>query len=238
MADHEPRVPATADEEILSAEEAAVLSTLTDEKRIERIADEIWTGFRALEHVGAAVSVFGSARTPTDHPEYELARETARLCGEAGLTVITGGGPGTMEAANRGAQEAGVPSIGLNIELPFEQGLNDYVDIGLEFHYFFTRKVMFVRYASGFVVFPGGFGTLDELFEALTLIQTGKIRNFPVVLMVSDYWNGLIEWLNERALREGKIGPEDMDLLSVTDDPNQAVRILLSAAHRQARRPA
>ena len=238
MAEHEPRVPATLDEEILSAEEAAVLSTLTDEKRVERILDEIWTGFRALESVGAAVSFFGSARTPTDHPEYELARETARLCGEAGLTVITGGGPGTMEAANRGAKDAGVTSIGLNIELPYEEGPNQYVDIGLEFHYFFTRKVMFVRYASGFVVLPGGFGTLDELFEALTLIQTGKIRNFPVVLMVADYWNGLLDWLNERTRGEGKIGPDDMGLLSVTDDPEQAVRILLSAAHRQARRPA
>jgi uncharacterized protein (TIGR00730 family) len=143
-----------------------------------------------------------------------------------------------MEAANRGAKEAGALSIGLNIELPFEQGMNPYVELGLEFHYFFTRKVMFVRYASGFVVFPGGFGTLDELFESLTLIQTGKIRNFPVVLMGGDYWSGLLDWVRERALAEGKIDETDMDLLSVTDDPEQAVRILLSAAHRQARRSA
>jgi uncharacterized protein (TIGR00730 family) len=231
----EPRVPATSDEEILSAEEAMVLSTLDDETRIERIVEELRSGFRTLEDVGAAVSILGSARTTRDDPEYELARETARLAGEAGLTVITGGGPGSMEAANRGAQEAGALSVGVNIELPFEQGMNQYVDRGLEFHYFFTRKVMFVRYASGFVVFPGGFGTLDELFESLTLIQTGKVRNFPLILMVSDYWTGLLDWLRERALAEGKIDETDMALLSVSDDPEQAVRILLSAAHRQAR---
>jgi uncharacterized protein (TIGR00730 family) len=230
-----PRVPATLDEEILSAEEAAVLSTLDDESRIERIVEELRSGFKTLEDVGAAVSFFGSARTTHDDPEYELARETARAAGEAGLTVITGGGPGSMEAANRGAREAGALSIGLNIELPFEQGMNPYVDRGLEFHYFFTRKVMFVRYASGFVVFPGGFGTLDEMFESLTLIQTGKVRNFPVVLMGSDYWTGLLDWLRERALAEGKVDESDMALLSVSDDPEQAVRILLSAAHRQAR---
>ena len=237
MADREPRVPATLDEEILAAEESGVLSTLDDEKRIERISDELRTGFRALAHVGAAVSIFGSARTPADHPEYELARRTARLAGEAGLTVITGGGPGSMEAANLGAQDAGALSIGLNIELPFEQGMNPYVDLGLEFHYFFTRKVMFARYASGFVVFPGGFGTLDELFESLTLIQTGKIRNFPVVLMGSDYWAGMLAWLRERMLPGGKIDESDLDLVSAIDDPEQAVRILLSAAHRQARAP-
>jgi uncharacterized protein (TIGR00730 family) len=229
-------MPATLDEEILAAEEAGVLSTLGDEERLDRVADELRTGFEALSRVGAAVSFFGSARTPPGHPEYELARHTARLAGEAGLTVITGGGPGTMEAANRGAKEAGALSIGLNIELPFEQGMNPYVEVGLEFHYFFTRKVMFVRYASGFVVFPGGFGTLDELFESLTLIQTGKIRNFPVVLMGSEYWSGLLDWLRERALAEGKIDESDMELISLTDDPEQCVRILLSATLRQARR--
>jgi uncharacterized protein (TIGR00730 family) len=234
----EPRKPATLDEEILSAEEAAVLSILTDEVRIERIARELQMGFDALAHVGAAASFFGSARTPRGDPEYALARETARLAGEHGLSIITGGGPGTMEAANLGAREAGAQSIGLNIELPFEQGMNPYVDLGLEFHYFFTRKVMFVRYASGFVVFPGGFGTLDELFEALTLIQTGKIRNFPVVLVGSDYWSGLEGWLRERMLGEGKISPDDVELMAVTDDPERVCRLLLSAAHRQARRPA
>jgi uncharacterized protein (TIGR00730 family) len=232
----EPRTPATFDEEILAAGEAAVLSTLTDEARLERIEEELRMGFDALAHVGAAASFFGSARTPKEDPEYELARETARLAGEAGLGIITGGGPGTMEAANRGAREAGALSIGLNIELPFEH-VNPYVELGLEFHYFFARKVMFVRYASGFVVFPGGVGTLDELFESLTLIQTGKIRDFPVVLVGRDYWHGLLDWLRERALEEGKIDASDMELVSVTDDPREVVSILLSAAHRQARRP-
>ena len=238
MADHGPRSPRTADEEIIAAQEGAVRSTLTDESRIERISEELRTGFDALAHVGAAASFFGSARTPRDHPEYELARETARLAGEQGLAIITGGGPGSMEAANRGAQEANAPSIGLNIELPFEQGMNEYVDLGLTFHYFFTRKVMFVRYASGFVVFPGGFGTLDELFEALTLIQTDKIRNFPVVLVGSDYWSGLLDWARERMLAEGKIAEEDLDLLQLIDQPHAVCDRLLSAAHRQARRSA
>jgi uncharacterized protein (TIGR00730 family) len=231
----EPRMPATLDEEIISAQESAVVSTLTDAARIERIERELQVGFEALAHVGPAASFFGSARTPADHPEYRLARETARLVGDAGMAIITGGGPGSMEAANRGARDAGALSIGLNIELPFEQGLNPYCDIGLEFHYFFTRKVMFVRYASGFVVFPGGFGTLDETFEALTLIQTGKIRYFPVVLVGSDYWGGLVTWLRERMLPEGKISPPDADLLCVTDDPIEVRDRLMSAAHRQAR---
>jgi uncharacterized protein (TIGR00730 family) len=231
----EPRMPVTLDEEIIGAQEGAVVSTLTDAARLERIQDELEVGFRALAHVGAAASFFGSARTPRDDPEYTLARETAKLVGEAGLAVITGGGPGVMEAANRGARDARATSIGLNIELPFEQGLNSYLDIGLEFHYFFARKIMFVRYASGFVVFPGGFGTLDELFESLTLIQTGKVRNFPVVLVGSDYWSDLIEWLRKRVLGEGKISPADLDLLTVTDDPAEVRDVLMSAAHRQAR---
>jgi uncharacterized protein (TIGR00730 family) len=233
--DHGPRMPVTADEEIIGAQEGAVVSTLTDAARLERIHAELEVGFRSLAHVGAAASFFGSARTPPDDPEYKLARETAQLVGEAGLAVITGGGPGVMEAANRGARDAGVTSIGLNIELPFEQGINPYVDIGLEFHYFFARKIMFVRYASGFVVFPGGFGTLDELFESLTLIQTGKVRNFPVVLVGSDYWCDLIEWIKRRMLGEGKISSGDLDLLTVTDDPAEVRDRLMSAAHRQAR---
>jgi uncharacterized protein (TIGR00730 family) len=231
----EPRVPVTLDEELIGAEETALLSTLTDAARVERIRDEVEDGFRALAHVGAAASFFGSARTPPDDPEYALARETARLVGEEGMAIITGGGPGVMEAANRGARDAGALSIGLNIELPFEQGLNEYVDIGLDFHYFFARKIMFVRYASGFVVFPGGFGTLDELFESLTLIQTGKIRNFPVILVGSDYWCDLFEWLRDRVVAEGKISPDDMDLVTVTDDPAEVRERLMSAAHRQAR---
>ena len=231
----EPRVPETLDEELIGAEETAILSTLTDAARIERIRDELDEGFRALAHVGAAASFFGSARTTPDGPEYALARETARMVGEAGMAVITGGGPGVMEAANRGARDAGALSIGLGIELPFEQDMNGHLDIGLEFHYFFARKIMFVRYASGFVVFPGGFGTLDELFESLTLIQTGKVRNFPVILVGTDYWCDLIEWLRDRVLAEGKISPDDMDLVTVTDEPAEVRERLMSAAHRQAR---
>ena len=231
----EPRMPVTLDEELIGAEEAALLSTLTDAARVERIRDEIDEGFRALAHVGAAASFFGSARTPPDDPEYALARETARLVGEAGMAIITGGGPGVMEAANRGAKDAGALSIGLGIELPFEQGMNGHIDVGLEFHYFFARKIMFVRYASGFVVFPGGFGTLDELFESLTLIQTGKIRNFPIILVGTDYWCDLFEWLRDRLLGEGKISPGDLDLVTITDDPAEVRERLMSAAHRRAR---
>jgi uncharacterized protein (TIGR00730 family) len=238
MAKGEPRAPATLDEEIIAAEVPAVLSTLTDADRIDRVAAELRAGFDALAHVGAAVSIFGSARTPRSDPEYGRARETARLLGEAGFAIITGGGPGIMEAANRGASEAEAHSIGLNIELPFEQGMNPYVELGLEFHYFFARKVMFVRYASGFVVFPGGFGTLDEMFESLTLIQTGKVRHFPVLLVGRDYWSGLVDWVRERLLGERKISPEDIDLMRVTDDPDEVLRALQAAAHRQARRPA
>jgi uncharacterized protein (TIGR00730 family) len=230
-----PREPRTFDEEIIAAQEAAVRSTLTDEDRLERIAEELRMGFDALSGVGAAASFFGSARTPPDDPEYKLARETARLVGESGVAVITGGGTGIMEAANRGATDAGACSIGLNIELPFEQGGNPYCDIALEFHYFFARKIMFVRYASGFVVFPGGFGTMDELFEALTLIQTGKITEFPVVLVGTGYWRGLVDWLGERMLAEGKIAPADLELFTLTDDPLEVRDLLMSAAHRQAR---
>jgi uncharacterized protein (TIGR00730 family) len=230
-----PREPRTLDEEIIAAQETAVRSTLTDEDRLERITEELRMGFDALAGVGAAASFFGSARTPPDDPEYRLARETARLVGESGLAVITGGGPGIMEASNRGATDAGALSIGLNIELPFEQGGNPYCDIALKFHYFFARKIMFVRYASGFVVFPGGYGTMDELFEALTLIQTGKITEFPVVLVGSDYWRGLADWLGERMLTEGKISPADVELVTLTDDPFEVRDRLMSAAHRQAR---
>ena len=233
--DPTPRDPRTLDEEIIAAEEAAVRSTLTDEDRIERIGDELRRGFEALAHVGAAASFFGSARTQPDDPDYELARETARTVGENGMAIITGGGPGLMEAANRGAQDAGAHSIGLNIELPFEQGPNTYCDIALEFHYFFTRKIMFVRYASGFVVLPGGFGTMDELFEALTLIQTGKIVEFPVILVGTDYWSEMIDWICDHMLSEGNISADDLDLFTVTDDPEEVRDLLMSAAHRQAR---
>ncbi len=238
MDDPGPRMPRTLDEEIIAAQEPAVVSTLSDADRLERIQTELSRAFDALAPVGAAVSFFGSARTPRDHPEYTLARETARLLGDAKLAIITGGGPGTMEAANRGAQDAGALSIGLNIELPFEQGMNPWVELGIEFHYFFARKIMFVRYASGFVVFPGGFGTLDELFESLTLIQTGKVSDFPVLLVGSDYWRGLIDWIEQRPLAEGKISPEDVHRFTLTDDPHEVREVLLAATHRQARRPA
>ena len=233
----EPRHPFTADEELLEAETTAILSELTDAQRILRIQDELRNGFNALSRTGKAVSIFGSARTPPEDRRYAQARELAGRLGGEGFSIITGGGPGIMEAANRGASESGGQSIGLNIELPFEQGINPYVELGLEFHYFFTRKVMFVRYASGFVVFPGGYGTLDELFEALTLEQTDKVHDFPIVLMGSGYWTGLVDWLRERMLGEGKIGPTDLDLLQVTDDPAKVLSIVSAATHRQARRP-
>jgi uncharacterized protein (TIGR00730 family) len=230
-----PREPRTLDEEIIAAQEAAVRSTLTDEDRIERIAHELREGFDALAGIGAAASFFGSARTPPDDPGYELARETARVVGESGLAIITGGGPGIMEAANRGAKDAGALSVGVNIELPFEQGGNPYCDVALQFHYFFARKIMFVRYASGFVVFPGGYGTMDELWEALTLIQTEKITEFPVILVGTGYWRGLVDWVGERMLADGNIAADDLDLMTLTDDPAEVRDRLMSAAHRQAR---
>ena len=231
----EPRPPATLDEELLGAELESVVSTQSDAARIQRIAGELAAGFRALARVGAAVSIFGSARTPRDHPEYALARETAHTLGAAGFAIITGGGPGIMEAASRGARDAGALSIGLNIDLPFEVGINKFVDLPLQFHYFFTRKIMFVRYASAFVVFPGGFGTLNEMFEALTLIQTDKIRHFPVLLVGSSYWSGLIDWLRERVLAEGKISAPDLDLFELTDNPARVLEVVSGAVHREPR---
>jgi len=190
--------------------------------RVFRIMGEFVEGFDELTRLGPAVTVFGSARTSPDDHIYGKCVETARLLGEAGFSIITGGGPGMMQAANQGAHEAGVRSVGLNIELPFEQDLNPYADLKIHFRYFFVRKTMFVKYAQAFVIFPGGFGTLDELFESLTLIQTGKIRNFPVVLFGSDYWVGLLEWLRNTVQAEGKISPEDLDLIKVTDSPQEA----------------
>jgi hypothetical protein len=237
MADepHPPRHPATLDEELLEAETSAILSELTDAQRVLRIQDELRNGFKTLNHIGKAVSFFGSARTPRDHPRYAAAREMARTLGHHGFAIITGGGPGIMEAANRGARDAGVPSVGLGIDLPGEQGLNQWVDVQLNFHYFFARKVMFVRYASGFVVYPGGFGTLDELFEAATLRQTEKIRYFPIVLVGTDYWGGLVDWLSGSVLAAGNINADDVRALSACDDAGDVLRILEDVEHRRPR---
>ncbi|HEX5308359.1 MAG TPA: TIGR00730 family Rossman fold protein [Solirubrobacteraceae bacterium] len=231
----QPRSPLTLDEELLGAEHAVLESVHSDAERLERMRAEMAAGFAALADLGPGVSLFGSARTAPGEPGYAQAREVARMLGEAGFAIVTGGGPGMMEAANRGARDAGVTSVGLNIELPFEQHFNDYVDVPLRFHYFFTRKVMFVRYSCAFVVLPGGFGTMDELFEALTLIQTGKIVHFPVVLLGARYWTGLLDWLRETMLAEGKISPADLALLHVADTPEQAVAMVRRAAARQGR---
>jgi uncharacterized protein (TIGR00730 family) len=233
----EPRIPATLDEELLNSGSPVVVATQSEKERLDRMRAELEHGFEVLGGIGPAVSIFGSARVDEQHPVYDLARRTARMLGEAGFAIVTGGGPGVMEAANRGAREAGATSVGLDIELPFEQMKNPYVDVGLRFHYFFTRKVMFVRYACAFVVFPGGFGTLDELFEALTLIQTGKIQHFPVVLAGLDYWRGLLDWMSERLAGEGNIGPRDLELLSKSDDPAEVVEIVKAGASRQAVAP-
>ncbi|KRC64565.1 DNA-binding protein [Aeromicrobium sp. Root236] len=195
----------------------------TDPWRVLRIQSEFVEGFGALAELGPAVSIFGSARTKPDDPMYEAGRQiAAKLCGE-GYAVITGGGPGAMEAANRGASECGGVSVGLGIELPHEQGMNEWVDLGINFRYFFVRKTMFVKYAQGYVVLPGGFGTMDELFEALTLVQTQKITSFPIVLFGTEYWGGLIDWLRTTMLTDGKIGQPDIDMLHLTDDVDEAV---------------
>ena len=225
--------PRTLDEELLCR--CLPLVPGEDPERLRRIRAELAAGFEALADVGEAVSIFGSARTPPGHREYELAREVARRLGESGFAILSGGGPGIMAAANRGAREAGVLSVGLNIELPREQGTNEWVELGLAFHYFFARKLMFVRYASAFVVFPGGFGTLDELFEALTLIQTGKIRHFPVVLAGVGHWHGLLDWVRERLLETGKVALADVQLLQASDDPGEICELVEEGYGRQAR---
>jgi uncharacterized protein (TIGR00730 family) len=198
-----------------------------DPWRVMRIQSEFVEGFGALAEIGPAVSVFGSARTRRDHPDYARAEQVGRDLVDAGYAVITGGGPGIMEAANKGATEAGGLSIGLGIELPFEQGMNEYVNLGVNFRYFFARKTMFVKYAQGFIVLPGGFGTFDELFEALTLVQTHKVTGFPVALIGRDYWEGLIDWLRGPVLERGLISDADPDLLHLTDDPTEAVKHVL-----------
>jgi hypothetical protein len=235
---HPPRHARSSDEELLEAETSAILAELTDAQRLLRIQDELRNGFQALGRIGKAVSIFGSARTPPEDPRYEQARKLARRLGEEGFAIITGGGPGIMEAANLGAREAGVPSVGLGIELPHEQGMNEHVDLALNFHYFFTRKVMFVRYASGFVVFPGGFGTMDEMFEAATLRQTEKIRYFPIVLVGSDYWAGLVAWLRDSMLADRYIAEHDLEAIAVCDDPTRVIEIVEDVEHRRPRRAA
>jgi uncharacterized protein (TIGR00730 family) len=217
----------TEDERFLEARPSTSADFLqTDPWRTLRILSEFVEGFDAMAKVGPAVTVFGSARTRRDDPVYQLARGIGFRLAQAGYAVITGGGPGAMEAANLGCREGGGLSVGCNIELPHEQGLNAYVDLGVEFRYFFARKVMFVKYADGFVILPGGFGTLDELFEALTLIQTGKVRHFPVVLVGSAYWAGLLDWIRDTLVAQGAINAEDVDLVLLTDDPDEAVALI------------
>ncbi len=225
----------TADQVLLAPRPARERQafTRTDPWRVLRIMGEFVEGFDTLSDVDTAVAIFGSARMKPDHPWYAKAVETARLFAAANFAVITGGGPGIMEAANRGAHEGGTLSIGLNIELPHEQAANPYLNRVINFRYFFVRKTMFIKYSRGFVFFPGGYGTLDELFEALTLVQTDRIRNFPVVLMGRDYWGGMVSWLKEVVAREAMISPRDLELFQVTDDPEEAVRVVVASVGRQ-----
>ncbi len=218
----------TEDQKLLVApSQEAVPFTETDPWRVMRITGEFVEGFDTLAGLGTAVTIFGSARTKPGEPHYEQAVAVAQTLGEAGYAIITGGGPGIMEAGNKGAREASALSIGLNIELPFEQHVNPYVDLSIDFRYFFVRKTMLVKYAQGFVIFPGGFGTMDELFESLTLIQTGKVENFPVVLFDSAYWGGLLDWLRGTMQAAGKISPGDVDLMMVTDSTEEAAQFII-----------
>jgi uncharacterized protein (TIGR00730 family) len=210
----------------------------TDPWRVLRIQAEFIEGFGALAELGPAIGVFGSARTQPDHPHYAVAERAGRLLADAGFAVLTGGGPGCMEAANKGAMEAGGTSVGLGIELPFESGLNEYVDMGINFRYFFARKTMFVKYAQGFVVLPGGIGTFDELFEAMTLVQTQKVTSFPIALIGVDYWSGLLDWMRDTVLADGKIKQRDLDMLVLTDDVEEAVGLMVEARNRDDAEPA
>ena len=217
----------TDDEILLRSPEPDDVYKTSDSWRVFRIMGEFVGGFDELASVTRGVSIFGSARVPEDNPAYKAAYETARLLGEAGFEIITGGGPGVMEAANKGAHQAGAVSIGCNIELPMEQLPNIYQNRSLTFKYFFVRKTMFIKYSNAYVIFAGGFGTMDELFEALTLIQTRKIRNFPVVLFGSQYWRGLLSWVTSTMLNEKMISPEDLGLLHLTDSPRDAVDFII-----------
>ena len=229
----EPSV--TEDEKLLQSSWHADDFTRTDPWRVLRIQGEFIEGFDKLANIGKAVTVFGSARTSPDDEQYQAAEMLGGLLAEKGFATITGAGPGIMEAANRGAKLAGGRSIGCNIELPFEQGSNPYVDTLVNFRYFFVRKTMFIKYSVAFVIFPGGFGTLDELFEAVTLIQTGKISQFPVVLFGRAYWAGLLRWLGSKVAGEKKISPGDLDLMFLTDDPEEAVELIAAAHEAQAK---
>ena len=229
----EPARRRTQDERLLSGPAERAAFRETDTWRVLRIMGEFVDGFEELAGLGPAVTIFGSARVGRDDETYAAAVEMGRLLGEAGYAIITGGGPGIMEAGNRGAREAGATSVGLNIELPFEQHANSYVDVEVDFRYFFVRKTMLVKYAQAFIIFPGGFGTMDELFEALTLIQTGKIRDFPIVLFGSDYWGGLLEWVRSAMIPEGKASEVDLGLLTVTDSPIEARDLILASTKEQ-----
>ena len=222
-------VPGTSDQRLLDRQGSADW-VHTDPWRVLRIQSEFVEGFGLLAELPRAVSIFGSARTSRDHPDYAAGRALGAALATAGFAVITGGGPGAMEAVNQGASEAGGISVGLGIELPFEQRLNDWVDIGLNFRYFFARKTMFVKYAQAFVILPGGFGTMDEMFEALTLVQTRKVTRFPVILYRGAYWAGLLDWVRDTLVPEGKIAARDLDLVTVTDDVDEAVKIIVKAA--------
>lgn len=227
---HEPLPPESASEELHARDRALNLDfTLTDPWRVFRIMSEFVNGFDTLAHLPPSVAIFGSARLKPGNPNYAAAQETARLLAEAGFGIITGGGPGIMEAANKGAQESGSYSVGCNIELPFEQASNAYLDIALDFSYFFVRKTMFIKYSEAFIIFPGGFGTMDELFEALTLIQTRKVLHFPVILYNKRFWNGLLEWIKSSMLPMGTLSPDELSLLHVTDDPKEICRIVTEA---------
>lgn len=223
-----------SDRMLLESKPSSEDFTHTDPWRVLRIQSEFVEGFGTLAKLGPAISVFGSARTPQDSERYQQGIDVGRLLGEAGFAVITGGGPGAMEAANKGACEAGAVSVGLGIELPFETGMNEWVDLGVNFRYFFVRKTMFVKYSQGFVVLPGGFGTLDELFEALTLVQTQKVTSFPIVLVGTAYWGPLVDWLRDTVAEEGAIAASDLDLIHLTDDVEDAVRQVVGGGQRPA----
>ncbi|MFD6445243.1 TIGR00730 family Rossman fold protein [Promicromonospora sp. NPDC060204] len=228
------QIPRTTTDQRLLASDQDTDWLHSDPWRVLRIQSEFVEGFGALAELGQAVSVFGSARTKPGHPDYAAGETVGRLLVEAGYAVITGGGPGIMEAANKGAAEAGGTSVGLGIELPFEQGVNEYVNLGINFRYFFARKTMFLKYAQGFIVMPGGFGTFDELFEAVTLVQTHKVTQFPIVLVGKAYWGGLLEWVRTTALEHGVISAADLDIIHLTDDPADAVRHVVDRAHQIA----